>query len=59
MIALWTGNPSRLPDAYADYLACRLYNCTPSALDEQDADRVVLHLAFHDAERQVSARRTP
>jgi hypothetical protein len=57
LAALWTGDARRLPPEYADYLACRLYACTPAELDEQDAARVALHLAFAAAEREVAARR--
>lgn len=58
LAALWTENDSLLPDGYGDYLACRLYGCTPSQLDQEDADRVALHLAFHGVEEQVRARRS-
>jgi hypothetical protein len=57
LAALWTGDARRLPPDYADYLACRMYGCTPAELDEQDAARVALHLAFAAAEREVAARR--
>lgn len=57
LAALWTGDARRLPPEYADYLACRLYACTPAELDEQDAARVALHLAFAAAEREVAVRR--
>lgn len=53
LAALWTANPARLPDAYAEYRACKLYGCTPSALDAEAADRVALHLAFAEAERRA------
>ena len=58
LAALWTENDSLLPEGYAGYLACRLYGCTPGQLDQEDADVVALHLAFHGVEEQVRARRS-
>lgn len=56
LAALWTGDEGRIPPEYFDLLACRMYGCTPSQLDAEEAARVCLHLAFAGVEGMVAVR---
>lgn len=52
---LWTGAPA--PPAYVELTMCRLYNCPPSVLDQQDTMRVLRHLTCLRAESIVDKAR--
>lgn len=58
LVALWTDTGQLAPESYVTYIACRMYGCTPSELDEQDAATVSLHLAFMNAEEKVKAEKS-
>jgi hypothetical protein len=38
---------------YVELALCRMYHCTPSALYEQDYQKVMTHLALQNAETEV------
>ncbi len=56
-IALWTGKSQLAPPEYTDLVLCRLYHCTPAELDEQDNERVMIHLALYNAEQKIAEAR--
>ena len=43
----------KFPEEYFDYALCKMYSCTPSELDELDADTVELHMSFLGLERRM------
>ena len=47
-----------VPGEYTDYLLCtQVYRCTPSELDEQDANTVLLHLEMFNEDRKREKKR--
>lgn len=53
LASLWTGSTKAQPSEYAEYVLCaKVYHCTPSELDRQDAAKVRLHLGFWNAEQK-------
>ena len=40
------------PPEYQELMLCRLYNCLPSELDEEDFERIVTHIACWNQEHQ-------
>lgn len=48
-----------MPDEYVDLILCRdIFHCTPSELDEQDYDRVMLMLGLASAEAEIEKRKS-
>lgn len=50
MIGLHVQNSSLIPGEYWEWTMCKAYGCTPQALAEIDADTLMLHLGYHNAE---------
>lgn len=43
-----------MPDGWAEYILCKeVWHCTPLELNEQDAAKVDLHIAFWNAEQRL------
>ena len=58
MTSLWTGGGKGAPPEYLDLVLCRdVYHCTPSQLDREDGERVLMHIALLNAESKVKAAR--
>lgn len=49
-----TKNPAMTPAEYPEFVLCKLLHCLPSQLEDEDAEKMQLFLAFHEAE--VKAR---
>ena len=49
---VWAGGPP--PPEYIVLTLCRdVYHCTPSALDDEDATRILEHMIMMQIERQA------
>ena len=51
--ALWTGTGSP-PDGWIEFRLCKLYNCRPSELTNEDYDTMIGHLQLEQLERKIS-----
>jgi hypothetical protein len=53
-----TGQKRALPWAWNEFRLCRdIYHCTPSELDEQEWDRVRVHIAIFNIEAEAEELR--
>ena len=49
---MWADKAAAMPYAYEEYVLCtKVFHCTPSELDAQDADRVTILLAIWNGEQ--------